>query len=493
MAKTKNTSEMARRNSAAMICYLVVIAIIALAYLLEVIKGSRTVGYFLLVFLTLWIPAVICIILKARNPEDDKLKYIIMIGFAIPWAIMLFTASNNLVFTYALVLLISLNAYADKRFALMAAIVYNVINVASVVFIALTQGISKDSLVTIEIQTLLMLICGIFNFFIAKAGVAINEDKMAIIEKEKNTADQLLSQIINVSGEITNGIGVMTGKMQVLDESMERTCSAMEEVRTGTGESAESAQTQMVMTAEIQNRIGEVSDHADAIAESVKETGEAVAAGTDNMNNLEREVEQAKKNSDAAAEELANLETYTKKVTDIIELINSVASQTSLLSLNASIEAARAGEAGRGFAVVASEISNLANQTQDATNDISDLISNIESKLMDVTKAIRTFIEGSERQQEAARETAKSFETIKNDTTKIADNAKGLSASVKSLSEANDKIVETVQNISAIMEEVSAHSSETFEASEHNTRTVDEVLGIVEELQKQAEILKQHA
>jgi len=493
MAKQKNTSEMARRNSAAMICYITVIAIITLAYLLEVIKGSRTVVYFMVVFLTLWIPAVICLVIKSRKQDDERLKYIIMFGFAIPWAIMLFTASNNLVFTYALVLLIALNAYADRKFALMATVVFNVINVSSVVYVALTEGISKESLVTIEIQVLLMLVCGTFNVFIAKAGVAINADKMAIIEKEKNTASELLDQIINVSGEITNGIGVMTDKMQVLDESMERTCSAMEEVRTGTGESAESAQTQMIMTEEIQNRIGEVSEHAEAIAESVRKTSEAVAVGTDNMDNLEREVEQAKKNSDVAAEELANLENYTKKMTDIIELINSVASQTSLLSLNASIEAARAGEAGRGFAVVAAEISNLANQTQDATSDISDLISNIESKLVDVTKAIRTFIEGSQRQQTAAEETAKSFETIKSDTTRIADNAKGLSESVKSLSEANDKIVETVQNISAIMEEVSAHSSETFEASEHNTRTVDEVLGIVEELQKQAEILKQHA
>lgn len=61
----------------------------------------------------------------------------------------------------------------------------------------------------------------------------------------------------------------------------------------------------------------------------------------------------------------------------IIELIDNITTQTSLLALNASIEAARAGEAGRGFSVVASEISNLATQTQDATVDITTLIENI--------------------------------------------------------------------------------------------------------------------
>ena len=82
MAKQKNTSEMARRNSAAMICYITVIAIITLAYLLEVVKGSRTVVYFMVVFLTLWIPAVICLVIKSRKQDDERLKFGLLTAFA---------------------------------------------------------------------------------------------------------------------------------------------------------------------------------------------------------------------------------------------------------------------------------------------------------------------------------------------------------------------------------------------------------------------------
>jgi methyl-accepting chemotaxis protein len=174
----------------------------------------------------------------------------------------------------------------------------------------------------------------------------------------------------------------------------------------------------------------------------------------------------------------------------IIELINNVADQTALLALNASIEAARAGDAGRGFSVVASEISNLANQTQNATGDINELISSIDQKLLDVDKAIKAFIEGSRRQHDATIETVKSLDIIKTDSKDIEERTGGLSESVSSLADANKSIVDAVENISAIIEEVSAHSKETYESSIRNRTTVEEMMEIIEHLNELAVSMK---
>lgn len=485
----KRSIEVSKRNKVATICYTITIAIISFAYILEFFKKSKSLLYVAVLLLLLWLPGAIVLFMNLATSDSKTIKYIILFGFAVPWGFALFTADSKLVFTYALVILLALNAYAERSFALMTMFVYNIINIISVVVVFVTQGIPKEDMATIEIQILLMLLCGIFNVIVAKNNANLNSGRMHQIEQEKNNTAQILEQIIHASGEITMGIEEMNVKMSSLEEAMSRTCIAMDEVNTGTGESAESVQTQMVMSEEIQNKIDQVSGHTQSITDSVKKAQEAVSVGSGNMDNLEKEVESAKKASEEAAAELSELEGYTQQMQSIVELINNVADQTDLLALNASIEAARAGESGRGFAVVASEISNLANQTQAATDDIHNLIANINNKLTDVDKAIKMFVEGSNKQYEVARQTSESFNTIKNDTGDIENYAKGLTSAVQGLSEANKTIVETVQNISAILEEVAAHSSETYESSRNNTETVNEMIKIVGKLQEQANSL----
>ena len=170
----------------------------------------------------------------------------------------------------------------------------------------------------------------------------------------------------------------------------------------------------------------------------------------------------------------------------IVELINSVANQTSLLSLNASIEAARAGEAGRGFAVVATEISTLAGQTQTATKNIEELIDNISKKIKGVINAINGLIEVNKKQVGGVDLTVSNFQSIEEKVSGIAARSMELEELVDKLALANNEIVKSIQNVSAITEEVSAHANETCDSSESNAQIVKEVSGIVADLSNKA-------
>jgi methyl-accepting chemotaxis protein len=483
-------SETAQMNGTALVCYLIEVVLITAAYLIEVVKHNRTLGYFLLVLVTLWVPAVLSISWDVKDHESKKLRYLIAVGFIIPQAIMMFTAQNNLVFTYALLMMIVATVYSDLKYAAFVAVIYNIVNIASVVYAFVQNGVSNDLIVTSEIQVLLVIVTGVFIYFVAKAGLNISNQKLEQLDNEKQNVTRILNQVMEVSQDITASIGQMNDKMELLGSSVERTSGAMEEVSAGSNETAESVQTQLIMTEEIQKRIDDVAGTAKTIEASVVQTKQAIAMSSSNMNKLTDYVAQSEQTGEQAIAKLQELEEYAQQMQTIVELINSVADQTGLLSLNASIEAARAGEAGRGFAVVASEISNLASQTQQATENIESLISGVIDRLQGASNAINELVDGNLQQKEVANVTADSLRTIQEDSTAIEQNTEAMTELVRKLEVANHSIVESIQNISAITEEVSAHSNETYESSVQNTSIVKEVGQIAQFLQKRAADLK---
>ncbi|MGN0436773.1 MAG: methyl-accepting chemotaxis protein, partial [Wujia sp.] len=201
-----------------------------------------------------------------------------------------------------------------------------------------------------------------------------------------------------------------------------------------------------------------------------------------NIDELIRHVELSNKSNKNVSDEINKLNEYAVKMQSIIELINGITSQTSLLALNASIEAARAGEAGRGFAVVASEISNLATQTENATVDITELIDIVSSELANMVNLIEDMLHNSDEQNKVANNTAHSFEEIAVKAETVYYEVERLNELVTGLTAANEQVIRGIETISAATEEVTAHSSETLETSERNSSITEEVEEIVEVL-----------
>ena len=243
----------------------------------------------------------------------------------------------------------------------------------------------------------------------------------------------------------------------------------MEEVAQGTGETVESIQLQMEKTEEIQNTIKRVEYSSDTIRQNMDETQRELAQSQNNINALIGQVQISNEANADVSRELEELYTYTNQMQSIVQMINDVTEQTSLLALNASIEAARAGEAGKGFAVVASEISALATQTQQATVNITNLINNISTELSQVVEVIHQMMKNVEVQNQATDNTARSFEQIAGCIEKVERESRSLEQLVVELSDANSEIIRGIETISAATEEVTAHSSETLEASEENS------------------------
>ena len=116
-------------------------------------------------------------------------------------------------------------------------------------------------------------------------------------------------------------------------------------------------------------------------------------------------------------ESMKRITETSKKIENIIAEIEDIASQTNLLSLNASIEAARAGEAGRGFAVVADQIRQLAEQSKVSTEEIAKIINELNQNANEVMASVKDSVHATDEQGNNILEVADSFEKLNNNMT----------------------------------------------------------------------------
>ena len=477
--------ERAKVNKLATILYTVISVVLLLAYLIEFMKGDKTLGLFLIIAACDVIPLAACWVLFLRVPDSDYVKDVMGICYGVFYAVCCFTSPEQSVFVYAIPMVFVVTLFNNFGFSIRIASGVALISLLHAFLITFKNfGIAAT-----EIEVAAMLFVCSYSVICNRITCNVNDERVRIIDEAGEKTTTLLDSVMKVSGELIADVNLVSDKMTQLTASSEETLASMQEVQSGSSDSAESIQNQLVKTEEIQAQIDKVTEAAGNIGNNVDITVNAAREGRDNIEKL---MDQAKISGEAGAtvmKEVEELKASTAQMETIVALIKSVASQTSLLALNASIEAARAGEAGRGFAVVATEISNLAGQTQTATGNISELINGISTEMGEVVTAINSLVESNNVQNESAAVTSESFGKIVDSIRDIREDSQNLTGVVSRLAAANQEIVESIQTISAITEEVSAHSTTTCEATQQNEQIVEDVQEVVARMIDNAERL----
>lgn len=477
-------------NKTALKGHTIIDSILFLAYLLEVMKGSRTIGYFAVFSVLTVAPVVVEWLIYARNPESGAIKHIIGITYGILYFFVIFTTTSLLPFTYAFPMFTVIILYMDPRFNILIGVFASVGNVVYIVYHAMTVGYAQAEIPDLEIRVAATVLTAVFMIFTTRAVTKVNNMKLKQIQDQTDETGRLMNNILTTSQDMITDIASVTRQMTDLGDSVAKVHDAMQDVSTGSAETAESVQVQIQRTEQIQVHIGNVKDTAARIGQNVHDTLQKVATGTEQMAALESQVEQSKAANEEVLEKMQELGTYTSQMNTITETISSITNSTVMLALNASIEAARAGEAGKGFAVVASQISDLASQTQKATSNITSLIENINKELKHVADAVNVVTKSNDANAESTSVVKNTFAGITSGTEDISCHTEELMHIVTDLELTNKDIVENIQTISAITEEISAHANETFHACDENTRMVDSVRRIVENLNNGARKLQ---
>lgn len=483
-------AEMQVMNKAAVTCHTVIDIVLFAAYFLEVVKGSRTIGYFLLFSVLAIAPIVAEQIIYRMNPSSEVIRHIIGYSYSILYMFAIFTTNSVTTFVYAIPMYLTILLYSDVKYCVTIGAGGFLANVIDVVYKGVTTGYTKEQIPDVEIRLALMFLVAVFLLMLTKTLKKINDMKLIAISDEKEKTTELLKNIMDISGEMIENIGYATEKVTKLGVSVEDIRNSMQEVSQGSNDTAESMQTQLQSTEQIQNQIGKVKEASEDINIKITESGEEVKAGIRNVEMLAAQAEKTIEASAMVDSRMKQLKENTERMNEIVDMISSVANRTGMLALNASIESARAGEAGKGFAVVAGEITNLSNQTKSATVDIITMIQAITEELHEVADAIAIVSENNRSHAEKTKEVTEGFGKIAESTKSIHAQAAQLEQAVEELAAANEGIVDSVESVSGTTEEMSAYATQTYQACEENSILVNEVADIVKALNHCAEELK---
>lgn len=281
----------------------------------------------------------------------------------------------------------------------------------------------------------------------------------------------------------------VAGNAEVLLQSAGEIKSSISEIDSGIASQAEDAEKCLHQMDALSQKIEEVSKNADNIATISSTTRTIVSNGLSTIEELKQKAEDTRNATDSVIASIEELNNSSASIEQIIGVINSIASQTSLLSLNASIEAARAGDAGLGFAVVADEIRKLAEQSMDSVHKIQDIVSEIRTQTDNTVVVARKSSDIVNSQDETLKKTVDVFNNIDEHVAGLAGDLDGIINEITAIDVAKKETLTAIENISAISQQTAAVTSQVEASAEHQLDATESLSNAVKALRNDSEEL----
>jgi methyl-accepting chemotaxis protein len=275
----------------------------------------------------------------------------------------------------------------------------------------------------------------------------IAKGDVSTIVKPRSEKDEMANALAQMLANLRQLIGQMQEATNNISKANSNISTATSEQATTVTEQAASVVETTATVEEVRRTAEQSVERAQLVSEMASNTLKLAENGLDAAKRTEDGMLGLKDQVRHIAETILSLSEQTLQIGEIIATVNDIADQSNLLALNAAMEAARAGEAGRGFAVVAGEVRNLAEQSRQATAQVSSILSEIQKAANTAVMVTERGTKSAESGVELAQSTGDSIRVMREQTQQVVTAAEQIASSARQQLTGMDQITRAIENI----------------------------------------------
>ncbi len=307
----------------------------------------------------------------------------------------------------------------------------------------------------------------------------------SVIDKLETIVDEIKSSSSTVNAS-SDDLSEMAGQIAATTESV---AEAVQQIAAGATDQALSIQHSAEHTGQITAAVENVQQSANELNELASTMKKASEESGEALNAFQATSEAMTEKINEITARITSTQNAVAEIDNRVAGISDIASQTNLLSLNASIEAARAGDAGRGFSVVAEEIRVLADNSEALAKEIKTVMANLLNESAEAVAAANEVIESNKAQQVSLTETLSAVQGMLSDIEETVERVSKISDETEKCVASNKEVSDAMSSLSAISEENAASSETTGASVEELSATVSELAEAAKNLKAVSEVL----
>ncbi|SFK23108.1 methyl-accepting chemotaxis protein [Halobacillus dabanensis] len=307
----------------------------------------------------------------------------------------------------------------------------------------------------------------------------------------KESIKRIIEQLQVATSEVSEQSAGLKQSANEVREGSEQIASTMEELSAGSESQANSSSRLSEMMDAFVSEIREAHQNGQEVSDSSTQVLSMTNDGSEMMRHSVQQMQSIDQIVKDSVEKVRGLDKQSQEISKLVQVIQDIAEQTNLLSLNAAIEAARAGEHGKGFAVVADEVRKLAEQVTNSVDDITAIVSGIQTESATVVDTLQHGYQEVDQGTKQMKITGETFDKIEQSVTDMVTKSKEISEKLKKISEDSYEMNASIEEVASVSQESAAGVEQVTAAAQQSNSSVEEVSHSADELSSLSEQLNE--